>query len=114
MGFVTNYTFLKYSVVTSILLASMYASHTLIAYPIVIRYGVARNRSVSIAVGGTIVTDTLTLLVLAVIAGMFREDAHGYYWLILLLKVVLVFGSLSCRYSLEPSDTAYGTIDASS
>ena len=37
MGFVTNYTLLKYSVVTSVLLASMYASHTLIAYPIVIR-----------------------------------------------------------------------------
>lgn len=97
MGFVTNYALLKYSVVTSILLASMYASHTLIAYPIVIRYGVARNRSVSIAVGGTIVTDTLTLLVLAVIAGMFREEVHGYYWLFLLLKVVVV--SLLIVYS---------------
>ena len=51
---------------TSVLLASMYASHTLVAYPIVIRYGVSRHRSVSIAVGGTAVTDTLTLLVLAV------------------------------------------------
>ncbi|HIY36757.1 MAG TPA: cation:proton antiporter [Candidatus Paraprevotella stercorigallinarum] len=90
MGFVSNYLFLKYSVVTSILLASMYASHTLIAYPIVIRYGVSRNRSVSIAVGGTIVTDTLTLLVLAVIAGMFREEVHGYFWIVMLLKVIAV------------------------
>ena len=65
MGIVSNIFFLKYSLATSILLASMYASHTLIAYPIVVRYGVARNRSVGIAVGGTIVTDTLTLLVLA-------------------------------------------------
>ena len=73
MGVVSNVFLLKHSLVTSVLLASMYASHTLIAYPIVIRYGVSRNRSVSIAVGGTIVTDTLTLLVLAFISGMFRE-----------------------------------------
>ena len=67
IGLVVNMTFLKYSLITSVLLASMYASHTLVAYPIVIRYGVSRHRSVSIAVGGTAVTDTLTLLVLSVV-----------------------------------------------
>lgn len=51
IGLVVNMTFLKYSLITSVLLASMYASHTLVAYPIVIRYGVSRHRSVSIAVG---------------------------------------------------------------
>ena len=72
IGMVTNVLLLKYSLITSILLASMYASHTLVAYPIVIRYGISRQRSVSIAVGGTAVTDTLTLLVLAVISGVFK------------------------------------------
>lgn len=90
MGIVSNVFLLKYGLATSVLLASMYASHTLIAYPIVIRYGVARNRSVSIAVGGTIVTDTLTLLVLAFISGMFRGDAHGGFGLFLLLKVTVL------------------------
>lgn len=52
IGLVTNIALLKYGVLTSVLLASMYASHTLVAYPIVIRYGVSRHRSVSIAVGG--------------------------------------------------------------
>lgn len=84
MGVVSNVLVLGYGLVTSVLLASMYASHTLIAYPIVIRYGVARARSVSIAVGGTIVTDTLTLLTLAFIAGVFR-DGYGGEWLFLLL-----------------------------
>ena len=68
IGFIVNTTLLKYSVVTSLLLASMYASYTLISYPIVLRLGVSRQRSVSIAVGATAVTDTLTLLVLAVIS----------------------------------------------
>ena len=90
MGIVSNVFLLKYGLVTSILLASMYASHTLIAYPIVVRYGVARNRSVSIAVGGTIVTDTLTLLVLAFISGMFRDEVHGWFALVLLLKVLFL------------------------
>lgn len=90
MGVVSNVLLLKYSLVTSVLLASMYASHTLIAYPIVIRYGVSRHRSVSIAVGGTIVTDTLTLLVLAVIGGMFKEDARGWFWVLLVFKVILL------------------------
>ena len=75
IGMVTNVLLLKYSLITSILLASMYASHTLVAYPIVIRYGISRQRSVSIAVGGTAVTDTLTLLVLAVISGVFKGEA---------------------------------------
>ena len=77
IGLVVNMTFLKYSLITSVLLASMYASHTLVAYPIVIRYGVSRHRSVSIAVGGTAVTDTLTLLVLAVVGGMFKGESGG-------------------------------------
>lgn len=91
MGVVSNVLLLKYSLVTSVLLASMYASHTLISYPIVIRYGVSRHRSVTIAVGGTIVTDTLTLLVLAVIGGMFKDETGDYwFWLLLVLKVILL------------------------
>ena len=90
IGMVTNMMILKYSLVTSILLASMYASHTLVAYPIVIRYGVSRHRSVSIAVGGTAVTDTLTLLVLAVVGGLFKGESGGLFWLWLVIKVVFL------------------------
>jgi Kef-type K+ transport system membrane component KefB len=61
---------LHYSMITSVLLASMFASHTLIAYPIVSKMGVIKNRAVNITVGGTLITDTLALLILAVIAGM--------------------------------------------
>ena len=90
IGLVTNMMLLKYSLVTSILLASMYASHTLVAYPIVIRYGVSRHRRVSIAVGGTAVTDTLTLLVLAVVGGLFKGESGGLFWLWLVVKVIFL------------------------
>ena len=90
IGLVTNIALLKYGVLTSVLLASMYASHTLVAYPIVIRYGVSRHRSVSIAVGGTAVTDTLTLLVLAVVGGMFKGESDGFFWVWLVIKVIFL------------------------
>lgn len=90
IGFVANVAYLKYGVLTSVLLASMYASHTLVAYPIVIRYGVSRHRSVSIAVGGTAVTDTLTLLVLAVVGGLFKGESGGLFWLWLVIKVIFL------------------------
>ena len=80
IGFWTNMNILDYGVVTSVLLASMYASHTLIAYPIVIRYGINRQRAVGIAVGGTAVNDTLTLLGLAVIFGLYKGGSSGFFW----------------------------------
>ena len=90
IGIWTNLYLLDYAMISSVLLASMYASHTLIAYPIVIRYGINRQRSVSISVGGTAVTDTLTLLVLAVISGMYKGDTSDMFWVWLVLKVILL------------------------
>ena len=91
IGFVLNVSVLKYSIVTSVLLASMYASHTLIAYPTVLRYGLSGQRSVTIAVGATAITDTLTLLVLAVVGGLFKGNITSGFWLLLFLKVSAVF-----------------------
>ena len=90
IGIWTNLHLLGYSLATSVLLASMYASHTLIAYPIAIRYGINRQRAVSIAVGGTAVTDTLTLLVLAVVGGMYKGETSEMFWIWLGLKVVVL------------------------
>ena len=91
IGYAAN-SMLGYGAAAAVLMAAMYASHTLIAYPIVLRYGLSRLDSVSIAVGGTIVADTLTLLVLAVVGGVFKEHVTGLYWLWLLVKVVALGG----------------------
>lgn len=88
MGYVANSWLLGYGIAAAVLMAAMYASHTLIAYPIVLRYGLSRLKSVSIAVGGTIVADTLTLLVLAVVGGTFKDHVTGLYWVWLVLKVI--------------------------
>lgn len=90
IGVAANYSLLGYGLAASVLMAAMYASHTLIPYPIVLRYGISRRPGVSIAVGGTIVADTLTLLVLAVVGGTFKDNVTGLYWLWLLAKVMVL------------------------
>jgi Kef-type K+ transport system membrane component KefB len=59
---------LGYGWLAAVLLASCWASHTLLAYPIYRRFGTASSRAVAVSVGATIVTDTAALLVLAVVA----------------------------------------------
>jgi Kef-type K+ transport system membrane component KefB/mannitol/fructose-specific phosphotransferase system IIA component (Ntr-type) len=53
----------------SLLIGSIIGSHTLLAYPIVSRLGLVKNAAVTTVVGGTLVTDSLALAVLAVVAG---------------------------------------------
>lgn len=76
---------------TSVLLASMFASHTLIAYPIVSKLGISKNLAVNITIGGTMITDTLALLVLAAIVGMAKGTADSVFWITLSVSV-LIFG----------------------
>jgi Kef-type K+ transport system membrane component KefB len=82
-----------YSIPASILIASMFASHTLVAYPIISRLGLNKERSVTTAVGGTIITDTVALLVLAVVARSVDGDLNTAFWVTLigLFALYLVF-----------------------
>lgn len=90
LGVWSSMELLEYGFTTSVLLASMYASHTLIAYPIVSRYGLSRLRSVNITIGGTAVTVTLALLILAVIGGMYKGTLDSMFWVLLVLKVTFL------------------------
>ena len=88
LGCMVNSMVLQYAAVPSMLIASMYASHTLVSYPIVSRYGVSRQRSVSVAVGATAITDSLTLFLLAIIGGLYKGSGEGNWdWLWLVVKV---------------------------
>ncbi|MDW7773282.1 MAG: cation:proton antiporter [Desulfobulbaceae bacterium] len=73
----------------SLLLSSMFASHTLLAYPLASRLGISRREPVAITVGATIITDTLALLVLAVVADSVRGVPLGTgFWITILLGMM--------------------------
>lgn len=82
---------LGYPIPTSVLFASMLASHTPLAYPLISKLGVAKNKAVNIALGGTVITDTLALLVLAVIVGMTVGDVNNEFWIRLSVSII-IFG----------------------
>ena len=82
---------LNFSMLTSILLASMFASHTLIAYPIISKPGITKDKAVGITVGGTMITDTLALLVLTVIVEMAVGDVDDWFWYRLGAAIILFF-----------------------
>ena len=89
LGTLAGLYILGFSFPTSILLASMFASHTLIAYPLISKMGVAKNRAVNITVGGTMITDTLALLVLAVIVGMTTGEVNTEFWVRLSVSITI-------------------------
>lgn len=89
MGFFAGYYVLHYSMLSSVLLASMFASHTLITYPLVSKMGIAKNKAVNITIGGTMITDTLSLLVLAAIVGMTSGEVNTAFWVRLTVSVII-------------------------
>ena len=89
LGIVAGLYVLHFSMETSILLASMFASHTLIAYPIISKLGITKDKSVTITVGGTMITDMLALLVLTVIVGMATGVNGEHFWTRLSISIVI-------------------------
>lgn len=89
LGILAGYYVLGFSLLSSILLASMFASHTLLAYPLASRLGITRNEAVTVAVGGTMITDTAALMVLAIIAGSAQGELNGEFWVRLTISFAL-------------------------
>lgn len=63
-----------------ILLGSAFASHTLIAFPILTRLGVTRNEAIAVTTGATVLTDIGAFIVLAVVLGARTGGVNlGYF-----------------------------------
>lgn len=86
---------LGFDLITSVLLGSMFSSHTLVAFPIITRLGLAKNEAVSVTVGATIITDIAALLVLAAVAGIQGGDITPLFFVQLVgLLIVYTFAIL--------------------
>ncbi len=91
LGSATVYYLLHFSWPTSLLIASTFSSHTLLAYPIASKYGITRIRSVTLTIGGTIITDIFALLVLAGVTGMIGGNITPSFWVHLAISSI-IFG----------------------
>ncbi|MBP7563019.1 MAG: cation:proton antiporter [Candidatus Cloacimonetes bacterium] len=90
MGILSSFYLLKFPLLSSVLIASLFASHTLVTYPIITKYGITKNKAVTIAIGGTMITDVLALLVLAIVVGMTKSTITSQFWIQLFINMVML------------------------
>ncbi len=90
-GFFVFAYIMDYSIRSSILIAIMLASHTLVSYPIVGRLGITNHPIVTVIIAGTIIADTLVLVVLGFISDSVKGDLSSIFW----IKTIAYFGLFS-------------------
>ncbi|HTJ12129.1 MAG TPA: cation:proton antiporter [Dinghuibacter sp.] len=89
LGLLVCHYILHFNFVGSLLVSSMFSTHTLVAYPIASRLGITKNEAVTITVGGTIITDSAVLLILAVITGYGKGQLGQGFWIQLGVSIAI-------------------------
>ena len=97
MGVMTSHFLFDFPWLTSIVFASIFSSHTLISYPIVSKLGISKSLPVNITVGGTMITDILALLVLAICVGVTQGEVNAAFWTkisvsMVIFSIIVLFG----------------------
>lgn len=80
---------LGYPFLAAVLVASCFASHTLLALPIASKLGIMRSQSVTATLGATLITNILALLVLAVVVKAHQGNLTLGFWLFLIPSLSL-------------------------
>ena len=90
-GLLLTHYLLDTSWLTSTLIASMYASHTLISYPITARFGLTNSRSAVISICGTVVAVLLALVVLAEVVAVQEHGVFQWFRILRLFGLLIVY-----------------------
>jgi Kef-type K+ transport system membrane component KefB len=78
---------------TCFIIAILYSPHTLIAYPILLKFQIVKKEAVGIAVGGTVITSVLTLISLSLVQANVSGNINLIFWvkILILLPTFIVF-----------------------
>ncbi len=93
LGFLVCRHILHLQLIPALITSSMFSTQTLVAYPIVTRLGIVRSLPVMVTVGGTIITDTLVLLLFSVITNVSKGESNTEFWIRLAISVI-IFASI--------------------
>jgi Kef-type K+ transport system membrane component KefB len=75
-----------------VLFSSIFASHTLVTYPIIGKYGIKKNKAVNITIGGTMITNILALFILAIVVGVVSEgELTPKFW----IQLIVLFSAVT-------------------
>lgn len=95
LTFIMSDWLLGYPTIASLLLGCLMASNTLIAYPIVSRYGQQRKPSVALSVGASMLSLLVALVVLAALVASHNGQTGVLFWLWFVAKFVIYCGGLA-------------------
>jgi Kef-type K+ transport system membrane component KefB len=84
----------SYEPIGAIVLGSLLASHTLLAAPIVSRLGVTRLEPITITIGATVLSDTLSLIVFAICVSTYKSGFSAHGLAVQLIQIALFFPSI--------------------
>ena len=104
IGFPVCYYFLNYSFTASLLISSMFSTHTMVSYHIVSKFGISKNEAVAITVGGTILTDTAVLILLAIITSSNNGGLNLSFWIQLAISLSIF---ITIMFWIIPKITAW-------
>jgi len=87
---------LHYSPAASFLLGCIMASNTLIAYPIIGRYGLQRHHSVMLSVGSSMISLFMALVMIAALSAVYGKDSLSgtWFWPLFIGKLALYIGAM--------------------
>ena len=91
LGFVVFRYFMNYDIRGALLIAIMLSSHTLVSYPIIGRLGITNHPIVTIIIAGTIIADTIVLIILGLISDSVGGDLSVVFW----IRTIAFFGLFS-------------------
>ncbi|MBL7931562.1 MAG: cation:proton antiporter, partial [Bacteroidia bacterium] len=95
IGYIVCIYVFHFSIWSSVLLASMFSTHTLLSYPIVSNMGIVKNRAVQVTFGGTIITDSAVLILLGVITNVVTGELNAAFWFRIAISLgLLLFTTL--------------------
>ena len=111
MTYFMGVSLLSYTPLAALLLSAIMASNTLIAYPIVGRYGLTRHTSSTLSVGSSMMALFMALIVMASIVNSFQGEGGIGFWVLFVVKffvysigVILVIPRLTRWFLRRYSD----------
>lgn len=75
--------------ISAVLTGAMIASHTLLSYPIVTKFNIQKNIAVSVTLGGTLITNVASFLIIIVVVGMTTGEVNQLFWFKLTASVIV-------------------------
>lgn len=89
ISFAVTYYIFGFGLMSSILVGSMIAPHTPITYPIVTKFDIQKDLAVSVTLGGTLITNIISFLIIIVVVGMSTGDVNQSFWIRMSISLVL-------------------------